>query len=224
MAGSFVAAASVQGAGTMTCANPTGTVLGDVMTAFVSTDYGTYAAMTAPTGWTLRGGYDAGSNAIHVKVFTKTAGASEATSYAFPQGTSSDGTVNIVTARGCTETGLIISVVFDTSTSTSRAAPSLTGAVAGAVLLCGAMLLNAGASPPTRTFTPPSGMTECADIQAGNYTASTVAYLLGPSSPTGTKTFTCSGVANVDVGGIQSSIVLQQSATATPPGDFLLLF
>lgn len=216
MAGSVVNAASVASATTaLSCAMPTGTVQGDVMVAAVSSDWGTYAAVTAPGGWTLRTGQDGGTDNIHCKVFTKTAGASEAGPYAFAQAASSDGVAAIVTLRGVDEStavGLYGSTLTVTTSST-RTAPTLTGATAGAVLVCGAMTDgSAGAT----TWTPPSGMTEQVDVQSATFTTESFATLLSPGSPTGTKDFVCTGTPTA-AGGIQWSAVFNASGAADAP-------
>lgn len=213
MAGSVVNAASVSnGAGTaLSCAMPTGTVQDDVMVASVSSDFGTYAGITAPAGWTLRTGQDGGTDNIHYKVFTKTAGASEAGPYGFAQSASSDGVVSIVTLRGVTEStaGGLYSSSLDRTTSTTRTAPTITGATAGAVLVCGAMCDGGGGTG--RTWTPPSGMTEQGDVQSGLWTTQGVATLIDPGDPTGTKDFTAN-IAPPATGGIQWSAVFNPPA------------
>jgi hypothetical protein len=230
--GSVVGAASVASSTiTLSCAMPTGTVQNDVMVAAVSTDWDTYADITAPTGWTVLTGQDNGANTVNVKVFTKTAGASEAGPYLFHQGASSDGVCSIVTLRNVTEAGAIASATFTGTTSTTRTAPSITGATAGSVLVCGAMCDGPGTS--AITWTPPSGMTEQADISSGSFTSHTVATLLNPGSPTGTKAFTASA-SIPSVGGNQWSAVFLQGTggggggggggvtlTPTQPGAFV---
>lgn len=217
MAGSVVASASIGGGTTsLTCAKPTGTASGDVMVAFQSGDWATLAGMTAPTGWSVVGSQDQGSNNQHMKVWVKTAGGSEGSSYAFVQGANSDGTVTIVTTRGTTATGILSAFTFDNNGSTTRTAPSVTGATSGAVLLCAAMVEGTGDASQTTTWTPPSGMTEQGDIQSqGLWTSQGVASLLGPASPSGTKSFTSSQAPGNGVGGIQATIIVLASSTAS---------
>jgi hypothetical protein len=214
MAGSIVAASSVAaGATPLSCAMPTGTGQFDVMVAAHATDWDTYAAMTAPAGWSLLGGYDVGSNSVHLKVWTKTAGVSEAGPYSFAQGSSSDGAVSIVSVRGVVEANALFAATYTSTTGSTRTAPSVTGANSGAVLLSGAMTDGSAAAT---TWTPPAGMTKQVDVQSVTFTTQGVASLLDPGTPTGTKDFVCTGTP-VAPGGIQWSVVLLAPASAGLP-------
>jgi hypothetical protein len=226
VAGSVVNAASVSNGSTTTisCAMPTGTVQNDVMVAAVSTDWDTYANMTAPAGWALRTGFDNGLNSVHCKVFTKTAGAGEAGPYGFGQGTGSDGVASIVTLRGVDESTSagLYAVTYTGTTSTTRIAPTVTGATTGSVLVCGAMIDGPSPSGNTITWTAPAGMTERADVQSNAFTSQSVATLLDPGDPTGTNSFT-SSVAAATNGGIQWSAVFNATGGGTPPSVDLWL-
>lgn len=215
MAGSIVNAASVASATTsLVCNKPTGTAQSDVLVAAVATDFATYAAMTAPGGWTLRAGHDQGANSIHLKVFTLTAGAAEGSTYTFVQGASSDGVCTIVAVRGVEEAGLIAPTpTYTSTTGSTRTAPTVSGANSGAVLLAGAMTDGSGG---LTTWTPPSGMTEQGDVQSATFTTQSVATLLDPGSPTGTKDFVCTGTP-VAPGGVQWSLVLLATPNPRSP-------
>ncbi|MEV0247984.1 hypothetical protein AB0H76_15430 [Nocardia sp. NPDC050712] len=202
-----VAAASISGGTTsLTCAKPTGTLEGHVMIAYQCSDWGTYAALTAPAGWTLLTGLDRGSDNLHLKIWSKVAGSSEASTYAWPQGSGVDGCVSIVTLRNVntnTGTWLFATPVF-AAAAASRVAASVTGAGTGAIMLAHSMI------EPQNTacsYAPPAGMTERADVQSTTWVTQSVASLDGPTNPTGTKTFTVSGTLS-SVGGIESSIVI----------------
>lgn len=215
MAGSVVNAASVASATTaLSCAMPTGTIQNDVMLGAVTADWGTYANIAAPAGWTLLTGQNNGTNTINTKLFTKTAGASEAGPYAFVQGASSDGVVAIVSLRGVDEAGAIASIVHVATTSTTRTAPSVAGATSGSVLVCGANC--DGITGGTVTWTPPSGMTEQFEVESGQFTAMSMATLLNPSDPSGTKDFTTSA-AITTAGGDQWSVVFLASGPGYNP-------
>lgn len=219
MAGSVIASANQKGSGaTLVCNKPTGTASGDVIVGFQSTDFGLYSDMSAPAGWVLLTGNDQGSNKLHMKVWTKLAGGSEGTTYTFNQGSGEDGVVILTTLRGVDSNTAhwLYAAPAWTANSTSRVAASVAGAQPGSVLLCAAVvdMNNTAASS-----TPPSGMIEQGDAQSNNaWTLETVASLLNPPDPTGTKTFTISSSSFFGTnGGIQSSIVIP---AANNPGNF----
>lgn len=215
MAISVVASNSaVGGAGTITVTKPTGTADADIMVAVSSCDnVGTYAGLTAPAGWTLRGGLDSGASKSPVKVWTKTA-ASEGANYAFGCTNGEDGVTIITTLRGVTTTvtDWLYSFTFDATTGTTRTAPSISGV--GEMLLSYAMISQNGASS---TVTVPSGMTLC-DSDGTGFVAAGLAYLLSPSNPTGTKSWTFGHAA--DFGGVTASILLAQPATTNTTNFF----
>jgi hypothetical protein len=202
--GTVVNSASVASATTtLTCNKPTSTAEDDVLLAVQSGDAAEHDEMRAPTGWQPLLEYDVGSGSLHFKAWTLTAGASEPASYDFTQGTGSNGTVTIVAMRGVVEAGVRREIVPDTGTGATRTAPTVEGAVPGSILLCGATT-DPGAAC---TWTPPTGMTEQADLQAGTTnTTHSVASLLNPTDPTGTKDFTLSSTTTAP-GGIQWSAV-----------------
>jgi hypothetical protein len=170
--------------------------------AVQSGDFNDHDLMTSPNEWQPLFEYDVGFDSLHVKGWTLTAGASEPASYNFAQGTGSAGVVTIVAMRGVVEGGVRHELVPDTGTTATRPSPTVEGAVPGSILLCGATT-DPGAA---RTWTPPSGMTEQADVQSGTATTHSVASLLNPTDPTGAKNFTLSGTT-VAPGGIQWSAV-----------------
>lgn len=223
MAGSIVAVASAASdTSTLTVTKPSGTADTNKMLAFQCSDWGTYAGLTAPAGWALLTGLDRGSNNLHLKIWTKTA-SSEGANYAFPQGSGVDGCCSIVTLSGVDNN--VANWLYATpdwaANSTSRVAATVSGAAAGAVLLCSALVdMNNVAA----TWTPPSGMTEQVDVQSNHWISQSVASLLSPANPTGTKTFTVSSGTFVGTtGGIQWSVVIP--ATPVPPtGQFFALF
>jgi len=219
---SVVNSASQKGAtATLVCNKPTNTASGDMMVAWHGNDAGTYSAMTAPTGWVLLTGLDRGTDLLHQKIWTKAAGGSEGTTYTFNQGSGDDGIVIITTLRGAdtnTAHWLYATPVWSAN-STSRVAPTVVGAQPGGVLLCSTLVdMNNTAA----TFTPPSGMIEQADAQSNTWAAQSVASLLSPPDPTGTKTFTVSSSNFFSTnGGIECSIVVP---AATGPEQFFAMF
>lgn len=90
--------------GTVTVTKPTGTVSGDLLVAvqILDIDGGSFANMTAPSGWTeLSNSASVGSTTGgYGKVWTKAAGGSEASSYAFTGATNSANYVTILRING----------------------------------------------------------------------------------------------------------------------------
>lgn len=214
MALSVVAAASQKGTTTnLSVTKPTGTADKDKLIGFQATDAGTYSQLTAPAGFNLLTGLDKGTDALHFKLWEKTA-ASEGSSYSFGNGNGNDGIIILVAVRGAdlNTAHWFYNTPAWTANSTSRVADSLTGAQPGALLLCSAVVdMNNTAA----TYTPPSGMTEQADVQSNTWTAMSVASLLAPPDPTGTKTFTVSSSAFFgSTGGIQSSLIIPAATNA----------
>jgi hypothetical protein len=201
--GTVVNSASAVGASnTVTCSKPTGVTAGDVMLAVQSGDFNDFDLMTSPNAWQPLFEYDVGFDSLHVKGWTLTAGASEPASYDFTQGTGSASAITIVAMRGVVEAGVRHEITPDDSTGATRTCPTVEGVVPGSILLCGAM-----ADPGVaRSWTPPTGMTEQADVQSSTGTTQSVASLLDPGDPTGAKSFTLSGVTTAP-GGIQWSAV-----------------
>ena len=209
MAGSIVAASQIAGATTsLVCNKPAGTASGDIMIAFAAADWGDPAPMTA-TGWSLVDSQIQGTNAVNAKIWTKTAGGSEPSTYTFGGDASSDNAVGIITTRGTTAS-FLTAKQFTTGSSVSRVAPSI-GSVPTSILLCFAMVDGSAGV----TFTPPSGMTEQVDVQSTAWTAISVASLLGVSGTTGTKTFTASNADST--AGIEMSVAIAEAADAALP-------
>lgn len=202
----------------VSCGKPTGTVSGDVMVAVHTCDWGTYSALTAPAGWSLAVGRDGGTNGVHLKVWIKTAGGSEPSSYAFAQTGVPDSCVSIITTRGTSATSPVtVAPTAQAGGSTARTAPSLTGVPDGALLLCAAML---EANNAALTWTPPSGMTEQTDIQSSTWNGHGTASLVSPPATTGVRTFTSSTSGSGERGGVGASLALrsgQVDADVTPP-------
>ncbi len=90
-----------------TCTKPAGTASGDIMLAFQAGDWGSASSLGTPTGgttWTLLTSRDGGDYTLHTKVWWKTAGGSEPSTYSFSQATGSDGHVSIVAIQNGTGT------------------------------------------------------------------------------------------------------------------------
>ena len=172
---------------------PAGVVEGDLLVAVLGSDRdGTLAAMTAPAGWTERGAHTQTSCGF-VKVWTKIAGASEPTSYTFPDSTSADAVGGMLAFHSYDPSApLAVAPVFASSATaaTSHPAPSVTGVEGGMLVTAHFGGANANA---TRSYTPPSGMTERVDVGPSSWTVLGVnTQSLTAAGATGTKTATCS--------------------------------
>ena len=199
-----------------TAALPAGTTSGDLLLAIATSDRdGNLTAMTAPAGWTSIGTHGPGSGVPHMKVWQKVATGSEPSTYTFPD---SDGANAAVVILAITDydatTPLAVSPTFSSSstTSTSHVAPSVTGVVDG--LLVTAHL--GAANGTSRSYTPPTGMTEVADVMSGSsgwvvLEVNTLA--LSAAGATGTKTATCSGAT----AWLTMSLVVAPGSSTPPP-------
>ena len=172
---------------------PAGVVEGDLLVAVLGSDRdGTLAAMTAPAGWTERGAHTQTSCGF-VKVWTKIAGASEPTSYTFPDSTSADAVGGMLAFHSYDPAApLAVAPVFASSATaaTAHPAPSVTGVDGGMLVTAHFGGANANA---TRSYTPPSGMTERVDVGPSSWTVLGVnTQSLTAAGATGTKTATCS--------------------------------
>jgi hypothetical protein len=172
---------------------PAGVVEGDLLVAVLGSDRdGTLAAMTAPAGWTERGAHTQTSCGF-VKVWTKIAGASEPTSYTFPDSTSADAVGGMLAFHSYDPSApLAVAPVFASSATaaTAHPAPSVTGVDGGMLVTAHFGGANANA---TRSYTPPSGMTERVDVGPSSWTVLGVnTQSLTAAGATGTKTATCS--------------------------------
>jgi hypothetical protein len=199
-----------------TCAKPTGTVTGDILIALHACDAGALSSMGTPSGgstWqplTARQ-WDVGEDP-GTKLWWKTAGASEPATYAFTQGSGSDGVAIIAAISGATQvivsaqSGYYTPGVFATALPTPGIVPNGTDDIE----------LRFVTSPAggVETLTSPSGMSSGAiSIQSGKYTCGAAAYRqLTSSSPTTTLTFGASPGLSLAHG----FTVAIQSAATTP--------
>lgn len=206
----------------MVANKPTGTVDGDMMLAFQMSNWDLQSDLTAPAGWTLLTQLDRGSSNLHLKIWTKPA-SSEGASYTFSPGPSADSILTINSYRGAdtnTANWLYATPVW-AAAATSRVAPSVSGAPAGSMLTCYALM---DGNNNALTSLPPSGMTEASERQSTTYPMQTTAYLASPANPSGTKTFTFSGTFGGTQGGIAWSVVIPQASAPAAKGNFFSMF
>lgn len=214
--GTISLVASAQGSAgtgvtTLTVAKPAGTSAGDLMVASIAVRPST-VTITAPSGWTLVRRTDNTSGNTHgLAVYYRVAGSSEGASYSWTVSSSSTGSVGgILSFRGVDVSSPVDAENGQTTAnSLSHAAPSLTTTVANT------MMVTSHTFPSSATWTPPSGMTEAADVAsltvpnaAGQ--ALEVNYEAIPAAgSTGSKTATASGDADT---GVTHSLALKPAA------------
>lgn len=222
----FRSASQFNGETTTVCVvnRPTGTVSGDLLIAIHGSDRdGTAAAMTAPAGWTLAG-QSSQTNAGFVKVWWKIAGGSEPSTYTFPDSTASDAALIVLCFQGGTfdaASPFAVAVTFGGSntSSTSHVAPSVAGVDDGELVTA---YFGGTGTNGTRTYSPPSGMTERGDVGGGWVVLAAYTLDLAADGATGTKTATCSAsVASVTASLVIAPLVLAQDIlpSSTPTAE-----
>jgi hypothetical protein len=190
---------------------PTGVVEGDYLICVQTCDLnGSLAGMTAPSGWVERGS-SSRSDVGFMKVWTKVAGPSEPTTYTFPDPGGAQDCAIILAATGQDPNSPIAAgpTFASGAASTSHPAPSVAGVANGLLVTAHA----AGTGGTTRSYTPPSGMTE--RQESGASTGATIVLELNTldlaaGGQTGTKTATCSGSAPY----VTMSLVIAPVSTA----------
>ena len=188
---------------------------GDILVATLSADWGDLP--TSPeTGWTslayVANGSGAGRSGVRVQAREA---ASEGSSWTFATTTNDtpDATLSVIVLRGWTLTAVAASASIHAaqSGSSSFATEDVDhGGVAGSIHLAGVWTENGS----SQSWSPPAGMTEFADLDSsGKWTSTTAAYQVGPSDPTGSKTFTWSASDTMGFPWLSWGVVLQPSST-----------
>ena len=195
--------------GSFTVTRPAGVVAGDVLIAVHVTDVGTGSAMGTPTGgttWTLIG------QAGRRKVWRKTAGGSEPSSYGFTQSSTADGVVIIVAVRDA-DTSQPPVAVLQTTGGSGTVVPTPSGAPDGERDL--ELRFAAGQpSGPSVSFTGPpgAGLTELADLHSGGFIgAAAYGRQLSGGGATGVHDVTGSASMNQRLG-------ITVTVASVPPG------
>lgn len=170
---------------------PAGTTTGDLLVGVHFTDvFGNTAGMTA-ADFTQAGTTYSGTGSCFGKVWQRQADGSEGSSFSFGN---PDTSVVILLAINGHDAATPFNVLPVWSqggaNQTAHIAPTVTPSVADALLVCGFAATGSG-SP---SYTPPAGMTEQGDGNAGFAFASVATELLvgGAGVATGTRTATCS--------------------------------
>jgi inosine-uridine preferring nucleoside hydrolase len=193
-------------------APPTGAETGDVLIAslgFGSSSATTQPTLTAPAGWTLvvKTNRDpVGTLAVYRHVFT----AGE-TAYTWTTNRAVGGTIFLAAFAGLDPSNPVDAANGQTLTATSSAtAPAVTTAAGD--LLLGSFYGHRNNST-SGSWTPPSGMTEVADLHNGGSRSGSVAYAVqAAAGSTGTKTATASASQDYTI----ASLVALRPGTAAP--------
>jgi hypothetical protein len=173
---------------------PTGVVEGDLLLCVHTCDLnGTAAGLTAPSGWTQLGSTSR-TDVGFMKVWRKVAGPGEPASYSFASPVGADTSAVIIAVTGQDPNAPIAAgpTFASGAASTSHPAPSVAGVANG--LLVTAHL--AGTSGSSRSYTPPSGMTEQRESKLStspNIVTEVNTLGLTTAGQTNQQTATCSG-------------------------------
>jgi RHS repeat-associated protein len=181
---------------TLTITKPSGVAANDVLVGSVAVTPSS-ATITPPADWTLvRRTDNAAPTANSLAVYYKVASGSEPASYAWSTSGASF-TVGGVQAFSGVDTATPIDIENGQTTASSltHATPSLTTTVANT------MVVSSHAFASSRTWTPPSGMTESFDRPSGSNNATGLSIegnrVLQPlAAATGAKTATAAGYAD----------------------------
>lgn len=201
---------------TLTIARPAGTALNDVLIASIAVSPST-ATIVPPIGWTLiRRTDNAAVNSNSLAVYRKTATAAEPASYAFAIGIPVAGTVNRVGAITVfVNVDPVTSIDVENGQASASALTHATPSVATTV--ANAMVVTNHTLASSTTWTPPTGMTEIADIRVGTAPAGQSmerAWVTQAAAGlTGTKTATAATAANADAG-VTHILALRPAATS----------
>lgn len=192
---------------------PAGTSIGDILYGFHSQDDGTLASMATTGTFATLLSHDHASTALKLKVYRRVVDGSEGANFTFSSsgGYTCAGLVCVQDADTTTPEDVTPLISPSASSTASCVAPAISPIAADAFLLTAHTGEGAGGAPGS--MTPPSGMTELFDLQAGSFPHMSVAGLgLSSSGSTGTKTATISfGAWNIG-----ASIVVRSATAGTP--------
>jgi hypothetical protein len=178
-----------------TVPKPTGTVSGDKLIAFHFCDVGPLTDMGTPTGgasWgTVKASKSEGDEALQGKVWEKTAGGSEPSSYGFTQNGSADGVIIIVAIQTGTWTG---GATYATPVSNPETkyftTPANTPIGTNDLVIRAVNGTGSGSNTSSWSEPTPQEYTEGADLQSFEYTTGAIYYrnLVASSDPVGIAT------------------------------------
>ncbi|WP_031165977.1 hypothetical protein [Streptosporangium roseum] len=205
-----------------TVSKPTGTVSGDVMYLLQVSNSIDDADLGTPTGgatWTLVTTLGADSSFCIAKLWRKTAGGSEPSTYTLTQGSPDDSVAIVISLVDASTSAPVVATDLGDFGTTTISTPSTTPTGPSDIDL---RFVAAYGVPSGTTWTPPAGYTERADIQsADNPTASLATKALSGSGATGTQNFTISSAPTrwrsitVTVTGTQTNVGVNDTGSAT---------
>lgn len=194
---------------------PTGTTAGDVLVLCVLTDTGDHTDIGTPSGWTLAVGANSDQDFTRGRVFVKTAGGSEPTSYTVTH----DGTSSVAILF-CVQDGQVPGVYASASAGSGNniQSPSITPSSSSGIEI---RFVGFDGDGNNRQVTPPSGYTEPsgADLRNQSYTHGEACYkVLESSAATGALNHLASGsiVSRLGFTIFIPSAATSEDATATP--------
>ena len=212
------AASAASTTGTLTITRPSGTTTNDVLVASISVAPSS-VAITPPSGWTLVRRMDnPGPTSSSLAVYYKVA-AAEPASYAWGVSGASFAAGGVQGFTGIdTASPIVAENGQSTASSLTHVAPAVT------TTLSNAMLVASHAFASSRTWSPPSGMTESFDRPSGANNATGLSVegsrvLQAAAASSGNKTATAAG--NADAGNAHLLALRPRSANlsiATPTG------
>ena len=193
----FRAASSAATTGaTLTVTKPSGTATNDVLVASIAVTPSS-VAITPPSGWTLVRRVDnAGPTSNSLAVYYKAAVAGEPASYAWGVSGAAFAVGGVQAFTGIdTANPVLVENGQATASSTTHATPSITTSVSNA------MLVASHAFASSRTWTPPSGMSESFDRPSGANSATGLSIegsrvLQAAAAASGAKSATAAGDAD----------------------------
>lgn len=203
------------GAGTsFTVPVPSGTAAGDLLVAFTTCPSSNYTDMTS-NEFTQTGADASTANGAASRVWLRTAGGSEPANFTFGRTSGQSALGEIVALVGAdTANPVDAALTWNTgAANTSQAAPSVSPANTGSMLVCGWESGELG-SP---SYTVPGSMTEQADQPNGNFVQALATELLSASGATGTRTATASGTALLGWNAFSIAIKVASSKLPPPP-------
>ncbi|MEU8151764.1 hypothetical protein, partial [Nonomuraea sp. NPDC048901] len=200
-----------------TIAKPSGVVSGDVLVLCQYADFGALTDMVTPSGWTQIGSVDAASSSdLHGKVWVRTAGGSEPSTYSLSHHSSAFSVGILVAVSGGSAPSTTANSTSGTGTAIATPGITPTGSTDLEVRFAGC-----NGAGTVRTLTVAAGFTEpaSADVNHGGYPTATVGYrTLVSGSATSAANFTASGTisATARIGFTLTVPSDGTSATATP--------
>ncbi len=194
-----------------TCTAPTGVASNDVLVAFHYSASTAYVDMTSSEFTQTGADAPTTNSAFRARVWIRTAGGSEPSSYTFGKSSNTDTVIIIVACTGVDTTTSVDAAVAwgNGGTSASVVAPSISPSVTGTFLVCGFGDRVATAS----SYSSMGALTIRADLAFGQ-PCGLGTQLLSASGATGTRTGTCSGAA-FSGGWNAFSIALNPASTST---------